>query len=123
MNKTTPLVLITMMVSVLAVFASAKPSDAPGILKKSPLEISNVYVSATSTSATISWSTSSPSRGSVIIFYEFDGVGYIDEKSGTHHEVTVPVGGGRTYEFLIESHSDNYGIASPAEGEFTTPVS
>ncbi len=124
MNKIIRLALVTVLASVFVVFLNAKSETPPGIQKKTPLEISHVGVSATSTSVTVSWSTSSPANGSVIIWeipIGFDAIGYMDEKSGSHHAITAPVFQGKTYGYLIESRSD-YGIATPFTGTFTAPA-
>ena len=93
---------------------AGKSEDAPGIQKKVPPLISDVSVAVSNGTATITWQTSVPTFGSVIVFSEFDAVGYPDLKFGTRHEVTVQRTAGD--EFLIESHSDKYGAAAPWEG-------
>src|SRR5688572_1399947 len=91
-----------------------KSEDAPGIVKKIPPVISDVRVAVSNRTATITWQTSVPTHGSVIVIGEFDAVGYPDLKFGTHHEVEVAYTAGD--DFLIESHSDKYGAATPWEG-------
>jgi hypothetical protein len=100
---------------VITPFASADAKNtAPGIMKKLPLVISDVTVSVTLTSATVSWTTSKPSHGSIVVHYGFDAVGYVDEKFGTNHSVTVEnLAQNTKYPVTIESHSDVYGSASP----------
>ena len=104
----------------LPTFATGKVENAPGIQKKTPLEIKSLTVSTTPTSVTVSWTSSQPSHGSIAISYGMDGVGYLDTKYGVHHEVTVTgLFPGLTYNLLVESHTDNYGGAVWS-GSFTT---
>jgi hypothetical protein len=106
----------------LPTFTAGKVQDAPGVQKKVPLEITSVVVSTTPTSVTVSWTSSQPSNGSIVIDYGFDGVGYLDPKFGVHHEVTVTgLSPGGSYGLLVESHSDKYG-GDGWSGFFVTPV-
>ena len=106
----------------LPAFATGKVEDAPGVQKKRPLEITSVVVSETPTSVTVSWTSSQPSNGSIIIDFGMEGVGYLDPKFGVHHEVTVTgLAPGSTYGLLVESHSEKYG-ADVWSGSFVTPT-
>ena len=96
-------------------FATARPEVAPGIQKKS-LQILGVSVATTESTATISWETNAPSSGSVTI----SDFGFIDEKTGTRHSVTIPyLTPGAPYTFVIHSYNDLYGAALPYAGSFT----
>lgn len=100
---------------------AAKVADAPGVQKKIPLEITDISVSSTPTTVTVSWTTSQPSYGSIVIAYEFDGVGYVDPRYGTHHEMTVTgLTPGQSYGLTVESHTDRYGGVAWS-GSFETP--
>ena len=107
---------------VLPTFVAAKVANAPGVQKKIPLEITNISVSTTPTTVTVSWMTSQPSSGSIVIAYEFDGVGYLDPKFGVRHEITVTgLTPGQSYGLNVESHTDNYGGVGWS-GSFETPL-
>ena len=106
----------------LPTFAAGKVENAPGIQKKAPLEIKSLSVSTTPTSVTVRWTSSQPSHGSIAISYGIDGVGYLDTKYCVHHEVTVTgLFPDRTYNLMVESHTDNYGGAVWSDS-FTTPT-
>ena len=123
-NRTWIVTVLSLFVTALFLpaFAAGKVEDAPGVQKKKPLEITNVVVSATPTSVTVSWTSSQPSYGSIIIDYGTEGVGYFDPKFGVHHEVTVThLTPGQTYGLWVESHSDKYD-SDVWSGSFVTPI-
>ncbi len=88
---------------------------APGQNGKVPLEITSwTVVRTTPTSAKVMWTTSSPSQGSILVDFEFDSVGFIDQKVASRHEVTVTgLTPGMSTQGMIGSYSEKYGAASP----------
>jgi hypothetical protein len=87
-------------------FATANPESAPGIQKKT-LEIIEVSVVTSATSATISWQTNLPCTG---VLETVGGAGRLDEKTGTRHSITIPsLVPGLEYPFRIVVFSDRYG--------------
>jgi hypothetical protein len=124
MKTTIKLLSVAILALVPAFIAGGKVETAPGVQKKVPLEIYNVVISPTPTSVTISWSTTQPSEGSVIIEYELDGVGYLDDKTGIRHEIVVTdLAPGHVYGYRIGSYSATYGSSTPVIGSFETPTS
>lgn len=123
MKTTIKLLSVLILAFVPAFIAGGKVESAPGVQKKVPLEIYNVTIATTPTSVTISWSTTQPSEGSVIIEYELDAVGYLDDKAGTRHQIVVTdLGPGNVYGYRIGSYSTTYGSSTPVIGTFETPT-
>jgi hypothetical protein len=120
--KKTCLFLAFIALSSPAFIAQGKVENAPGIQKRIPLEIFDVRVQLSSQAAIISWSTNKPSRSSVLIAeipIAIDVVGYVDEKVGTSHDVTLGgLNAGQGYEYRIEAR-DDYGYSATATGTFT----
>lgn len=90
---------------------------APGIQKKSPPVIYDVSVSRLENTVMISWKTSVPTSGSIRITTEFEPGAYVDDKSGTRHEMTVALPIGSTWAiYTVESYSEMYGPAESVSG-------
>jgi len=115
MKSTIKLLALLILAIVPGFFATAKPENAPGIRKKT-LQILNVSVATTATTATISWETNTPSMGSILA----DGYAILDDKTGTRHSVTIPfLIAGLEYRFLVDAFSEIYGEANPYEISLT----
>ena len=114
MKTVLKLIALLILASVPMYFAAAKPEEAPGIQKKT-LQIFNVSVDTTSTTATISWETNCPSMGSVLI----EDYIILDDKHNTHHSVTIPFTAGWEYHVEIRAFSEAFGSAGPVEVIFT----
>ena len=100
-----------MLLSIPLLFAGGKPETPPGVDKKT-LEILDLAVVTTATTATISWRTNFPAFGSV----DFLDSPQADVKSGVHHSFTfTALSSGPEYEFVIRSFSERYGDATPVE--------
>jgi hypothetical protein len=115
MKPTIKLLALLILVLVPSFFAIAKPENAPGIQKKT-LQVLNVSVATTATTATISWDTNAPSMGSI----HADGYAIIDDKTGARHSVTIPfLIAGLEYHFRVDAFSEIYGEAIPYEVRVT----
>ena len=97
------LLALLMLTSFPTFFANANPENAPGYQKKS-LEILDVSVVTSGTSATISWQTNFPSMG----LLETSDTGHLDVKTGTRHSITIPLVAGSS--FRIVAVSERYGV-------------
>ena len=107
----------------------AKRENAPGILKKVPLTLSNLVVNAFPDSVTITWTTNKPSDSSLAVAMTpmppppvggFDGILYEPTLTTEHRMTWLSLSPDAPYAYEVIS-SDDYGYTVRDGGTFRTP--